>query len=130
MHRDSRSAHVCCREAHEFAEGHVPTPVTRVPTLAVADGELDVARMITWLDQPLAVGRDGALRREYGSCQEAGQEQNDEPHRDSGNWIEGLDRRRDGKVVRRRKTASNRDVEQRRDSVTSRTGMMMAAVAL
>src|SRR6266545_2367701 len=108
MHRDSRSAHVCCREAHEFAEGHVPTPVTRVPTLAVADGELDGARMITWLDQPLAVGRDGALRREYGSCQEAGQEQNGEPHRDSASGFRDLDREAAPKVARNRAATGRR----------------------
>src|SRR2546425_10645336 len=60
---------------------------------------LDGARMLTRLDQPLPVGRDGVLSREYGSCQEAGQEQDGEPHGDSGSGFTELDRTRAPRVA-------------------------------
>src|SRR6266480_1647952 len=91
MDRGSRSAHVCRGEAHEFAEGYVPTPITRVATLAVADGELDGAGMLTLVDQPLPAGGDGALGGQDGSCQDAGQKKDGEPHKHSGSGFRKLD---------------------------------------
>src|SRR5881409_704332 len=76
-HGCSGSAHVCRGEPHQFAQRHVPAPVTRGPmiaTLAVADGELDGARMLPRVDQPLPAGGDGVLSRERGSCKDAGDE--------------------------------------------------------
>src|SRR2546429_3270308 len=55
-----------------------------MPALAVADGELDFARMISRFDQPLSVGRDGVLGREDRDCQEACDEEDGEPQRDPG----------------------------------------------
>src|SRR6266513_5860893 len=122
MDRGSRSAHVCRGEAHEFAEGYVPTPITRVATLAVADGELDGAGMLTLVDQPLPAGGDGALGGQDGSCQDAGQKKDGEPQKHSGSGFRRLDGRGAPKVAnppesvgkRRRAEASNRDVEQMR----------------
>src|SRR5216117_3233755 len=78
--------------------------------------------MLTRLDQPLPVGRDGVLSREYGSCQETGQEQDGQPHKDSGSGFSELDKTRAPRVAnpresvgkQRRAEASNRDVEQMR----------------
>src|SRR5712671_3513667 len=87
MHRDPGSPHVRRGQTHELTHGHVvlAVPAVVVAALAVTDGEPDKARTLTRLDQPLAVGRDGALLgRERRSGQEADQEKDGEPHRDSG----------------------------------------------
>src|SRR5256886_8794492 len=92
MHRDSGSGHVGLGEAHELAERYGPAPVTRVSTFAVADVELDFAGLVTGFDQPLPVRGDGMLRRERRSCQEAGDEEDGEPHGDSRGGFGELDR--------------------------------------
>src|SRR5204862_5842690 len=101
MHRDSGSAHVGRGEAYQLAHGHVVlvVPTIVVPALTVPDSESDGGWMLARLDQPLPVGRDGVLSREYGSCQEAGQEKDGEPHRDSGSGFRELDGKRAPRVA-------------------------------
>src|SRR6266581_5114511 len=102
MHRDSGSAHVRRREAHELARGHVilAVPVVPGPTLAVADGEPDHARALTWLDKPLPARGNDALGREQWSCQEGDQEKDGEPHGNSGSGFRELDGRGAPRVAR------------------------------
>src|SRR5688572_29138556 len=53
-----------------------------MPAITVADVELDFARLLRWLDQPLPLGGHGALSSKDRDCQEACDEEDGGPHRD------------------------------------------------
>src|SRR5579859_2160455 len=104
-HCRARSTHAGGRETDQLTQGHVLAPVARVaissPRFAVADGELDLAGVIRWIDQPLSVGRDGVLcgKRRGGDCKNASDEEDGEPHNDSRDGFDNLDRQVGPKVA-------------------------------